>query len=114
MADSDFVVVNPRALKQLNMTQYLRHKKRARKYGEKQNQILYKGAPRNVNDQGLPIAENGAPVLDELGKTLIEVKGSSGEKIIYREESVECLHKNDSMRYESSMKTFIDETREHS
>ena len=96
----------------MSISNYLRCKKRAKQLGEKRTQVLRKGAPCNVNDSGKPIEVDSESDLE--GKVFFEAEGMDGAKILYRDESIERLWKNDSLRYEKGMKDFIVAYKEHS
>ena len=63
---TEFVVLNPKSLRQLNMVKYLKHKKRVYRFGENRSQVLRKGIPCVLNEKGLPIQDKeSAATLDE-------------------------------------------------
>ena len=95
------------------MEKYLEHKRRVNDVGLKRSQTLVKGAPCEIDHLGLPVGNN-CDQFDENGQKPLEVRGSDGEKILYRQESIERLIDNNSLRYESGMKSFIDDYLDHS
>ena len=114
----DFVVMNPQMIKTANMIRYLQHKKGARSNRKHQKQILSNGIPCKLNEKGLPIPPSGDDSANEdpeaSGQPYFQVEGDNGEKILYREDSIKKLHNNNSLRYETNMKAFIDEYHEYS
>ena len=109
----DFVVMNPQMIKTANMIRYLHHKKGVRRDKRHQRQVLSNGIPCKLNDKGLPIPPSGDDPEDvdpeASGQPYFQVEGDNGEKILYREDSIKKLHNNNSLRYETNMKAFIDE-----
>ena len=116
----DFVVMNPQMIKTANMIRYLHHKKVVRKdkRNQKPRQVLSNGIPCKLNEKGLPIPPSGDDIANEdpeaSGQPYFQVEGDNGEKILYREDSIKKLHNNNSLRYETNMKAFIDEYHEYS